>query len=99
MIEDDAPVPNTFLRTFLLSTFRCQPSETEVIHNILHLLDLVFDNVTTLPQSVILQIEDLKASMDVLDELADQEWPQEVTKRDGIPGKARKFIQQGDQSQ
>lgn len=53
------------------SSFRKQATQAEIINYILHFLDTVLDTVTALTENIVLEVENLKASMNVLDELAD----------------------------
>ena len=68
--------------------FRRQPSQTQIVHHILHFLDPILDAITALPERVVLQVQDLEARVDVLDELADLQRPAIVSQRDRVARKA-----------
>jgi hypothetical protein len=61
-----------------------QVPKREIIHNILHVLDPVLQSVTAAAQAVVLQVEDLEASKEVLDELVDEKRTLVVTKSDRV---------------
>lgn len=65
------PVPFPSHDDAFTSSLRRQPSQTKIVHHILDLLDTVLDAVAALAQSVVLEVEDLEAGVDVFDELAD----------------------------
>lgn len=46
----------------------------------------VLDAVAAPPQRVVLEIENLEASVDVLDELGNLHWAVVVAQGDGVPG-------------
>ena len=46
-----------------------QAAQADVVHHILHLLDPVLDPIASLPQRVVLEVQDLEPGVDVLDEL------------------------------
>lgn len=48
-----------------------QIPQREIIHNILNFLDVIFDAVTSPSQRIILEVQNLEASVEVLDELTD----------------------------
>lgn len=48
-----------------------QVPQREIIHNILNLLDTVLYAIASPSQRVILEVQDLEARMQILDELAD----------------------------
>jgi len=58
--------------------------QREIIHNVLHILDPVLQSVTTAAQTVVLEVEDLEASKQVLDELVDEKRTLIVTKSDRV---------------
>ena len=49
---------------------RKQSTQAQVIDHVFNFLHAVLDTIATLPQRIILEIEYLKAGMDVLDELS-----------------------------
>ncbi len=51
-----------------------QPPQAQIVDDILHIFDPVFKSVAALSQGIVLQIEDLKPSVNVLDESADLQW-------------------------
>lgn len=65
-----------------------QIPQREIVHNILHILDPVLQSITAAAQAVVLQVEDLEASKEVLDELIDEERTLVVTKSDRVACKA-----------
>lgn len=65
-----------------------QVPQREIIYNILHILDPVLQSVAAAAQAVVLQVENLEASEEVLDELIDEERTLVVTKSDRIACKA-----------
>lgn len=57
----------------LLSFLWDQVSQRQVVNNILHILDAILQPITATAQAVVLEIENLEASMQVLDELVDEQ--------------------------
>jgi hypothetical protein len=90
--------PFSLLRLHLsVTTFRRpldQSSQREIIHDILHPLDIVLDGISPLPQDIVLEIEQLEARKQVLDEGADDERQLEVAQRDGVGRQARELLRQ-----
>lgn len=70
------------------SVLRQQATKTKIVHHVLHLLHAVLNTIAPLPQGVVLQVEDLEPSMDVLDELCDLQWAAVVTQSDRVARKA-----------
>jgi len=65
---------STFLLDLrLLLLLRHQVPQREVVHDILHVLDPVLQPVAAAAQAVVLEVENLKASVQILDELVDEE--------------------------
>jgi hypothetical protein len=52
--------------------FRHQVPQRQIIHNVLDILDPVLQAVTTAAQAVVLEVEYLEASVQVLDKLVDE---------------------------
>ena len=48
-----------------------QVPQREIVDNILNLLDIVLNAIASPSQRIVLEIQDLESSMEVLDELAD----------------------------
>jgi len=72
--------------TNTFSSLWYQIPQRQIIHNILNLLDTIFDAITSPPQGIILEIQNLKASVDVLDELTDLKWSLVISQCDTIDG-------------
>ena len=58
--------------------------QRQIVHNILNIFDPVLEPIATATQAVVLQVEDLEASEQVLDELVDQQGTLVITECDGI---------------
>lgn len=71
-----------------------QPPKGKVVHYVLDPLDIVLDGVGPLPQDVVLEVEELEAGEQVLDEGADDERQLEVAERDGVGGEAGQLLGQ-----
>jgi hypothetical protein len=56
----------------LLLLLRHQVPQRQIIHNILDILDPVLQTITAAAQAVVLEVEHLEASVQVLDELVDE---------------------------
>jgi hypothetical protein len=63
----------------LLLLLRHQIPQREIIHDILHILDPVLQPVAAAAQAVVLEVEDLETSMQVLDKLVDEQWTLVIT--------------------
>lgn len=72
------------LLPLLLLLLRQQIPQRQIVDNVLHVLDPIFETIAFPAQYVVLQIEDLEAGMDVLDELIDEQRTFVVAERDGI---------------
>lgn len=79
--------------------FRYQPSQTEVVHDILHLFDAVLDPVRPSSEDVVLEIQQLKPSVDIFDELGDLQRSRVVSQGDRIRRQAREFFDGGGQGE
>lgn len=66
--------------------------EGEVVHNVLDLLHVVLDAITSTPQRVVLQVQDLEARVYVFDELADLQRPLIVAQGDRVDGQSCKLF-------
>jgi len=75
-------------------SLRNQSSEAQVVHDIFHLPHFVLYAVTTSSQRVILEVEDLEASMKVFDELADHQRSLIIAQRHRVARKTSLFSQQ-----
>jgi len=64
---------STLLLDVRLLLLRHQVPQREVVHDILYILDPVLQPVAAAAQTVVLEVENLEASMQVLDELVDEE--------------------------
>ena len=71
---------------------RNQVPQRQVIHHVFNLLDVVLDAVDTLSELVVLQVEQLEASVDVLDEGADAHGQLAVSQGHGVDGKAAQLV-------
>jgi hypothetical protein len=76
-------------RTLLL---RHQVSQRQIIDNILHILDPVLQSIATTSQAVVLEVENLEASMQVFDKLVDEQRALIVPKRDGIASESSLLV-------
>lgn len=65
-----------------------QIPQRQVIHHVLDVLDAVLEAVAPAAQDVVLEVEDLEAGEDVLDELVDEQWALVVAERDGVAREA-----------
>jgi hypothetical protein len=65
-----------------------QVPQRQVIHDILDVLDPVLQPVAAAAQAVVLEVEDLEARMQVLDELVDEQRSLVVAERDSVASKA-----------
>lgn len=72
-----------------LLLFGQQIPQRKIIDDILHILDPVLEPVTPTAQAVVLQVQDLEASKQILDKLIDQQRALVVTKSDGVACKTR----------
>lgn len=68
----------------LFSLLGDEISQRQIVDNILHIFDPVFEAVATTAQTVVLEIEHLEAGVQILDKLVDQKRTLVVTKRDSI---------------
>jgi hypothetical protein len=66
---------------------RQQVPQRQVIHNILYVLDPILEPIALPTQDIVLEVEDLKASMNILDELIDEQRALVVAERDRIARK------------
>lgn len=69
-----------------------QTPEAQIVHNVLDPLDLVLYAVSALADDVILEVEQLEAGEEVLDEGADGEGKLEVAEGDGVCGEAGEVL-------
>lgn len=69
-----------------------QPSQAQIVDNVLHSLDVVLDRIRPLAKDVILQIEELEPGKKILDEGTDGEGKGEVAQRDRVCGQAREIL-------
>ena len=69
-----------------------QSAQAQIVDDILDPLDVVLDSIGTLAQDIVLEIEYLEASEEVLDEGADHEGQVEVSEGDGVGGQAREVL-------
>jgi hypothetical protein len=67
-----------------LLLLRQQVPQRKIIHDILDILHPVLEPVAAAAQAVVLQVEDLEAGEQVLDELVDQQRALVVAERDGV---------------
>lgn len=69
----------------LLRVFGQQPPQTQIINHILHLLNPILYPITPLPQTIILQIQNLEPRMHILNKLSNLLRSLIIPKRDTIP--------------
>lgn len=74
--------------TIHLLLLRQQIPQREIVHDILHILDPVLEPVAPTAQTVVLEVEDLEARMQVLDELVDQQRALVVAECDSVASEA-----------
>lgn len=72
-----------------------QVPQREIIDDVLHILDAVLDGIAPLTQGIVLQIQDLEAGVEILDELVDEQRPLVVAHGDRVAGKAGLYIVSG----
>jgi hypothetical protein len=65
-----------------------QPSQTQIIDDILNPLDIILDRISTLPEDIVLEVQQLEAGEEVLYERTDDEWKGEVAEGDAVGGQA-----------
>lgn len=58
-------------------------------------MDVLLDSIDSFAEDVVLQVEKLEASMDVLDKLADLNSKLDVAQGDGIDGQSGKLVCEG----
>lgn len=75
------------MRSRLPGLFRDQVAQREIIDNILDILHSVLESIAPPAQDVVLQVEDLEACEDVLDELIDENRSLIIAESDGIARK------------
>lgn len=66
---------------------RSQTSEAQVIDDIFDFLDTIFDAIRSLAEGVVLEVQNLESSMDVLDELCDLNRTRVITLSHAVAGK------------
>lgn len=76
-------------RTLLLGH---QVPQRQIVDDILHVLDPVLQPIATTSQAIVLEVENLEASMQVLDELVDEQRALKVPKRDGIASESSLLV-------
>ena len=57
----------------------------------------ILDAVAPDPERAVLEVEYLEARVDILDELADLQWPLVVAERHGVDRQARELVNQADE--
>lgn len=82
-----ASLGSSHLRITLPSPLN-QSSQTQIIDDILDPLDIILDGIGPLPQDVVLEVEQLEAGKQVLDEGADGQRQLKVAEGDGVGGQA-----------
>lgn len=68
-----------------------QITQAQIIHHIFHLANFVLYAIVPPAQRVVFEVENLKASVQILDELADDERALIVAESDGVAGQACLF--------
>ena len=74
-----------------------QSSQAQIINDLLNLLNLILNTIASPSQRVILQVQNLETSMQVINELADLERSCEVAESDGVGGEAAELFDKGDE--
>lgn len=95
------PIPSIHPNNPLKSTtllLRQQPPQTKIINHILDLLNLILNPIAPLPERIILEIQNLKPGMHILDKPRNLYRPSIIPQRDRIPGQPRQLIQQRNQT-
>jgi hypothetical protein len=75
-----------------------QASQAEVIDHVLDLLDLVLHTVTALAQRVVLQVQNLEASVHFLNELGNLHRAPVISQSDRVSRQTRQLVEQRDQA-
>lgn len=75
------PIMKPLLRLLLLGH---QVPQRQIIHDVLDVLNPVLQSIATAAQTVVLEVENLEACVQVLDELVDQQRTLVVAEGDGI---------------
>jgi len=76
-----------FLRSLLLAFLRNQVPQWQVVDDILNVFDPVLQSIAFPPQNIVLKIQNLEASMDILDKLIDKKWTLIVSESDRVTRK------------
>lgn len=64
-----------------------QSSQTEIVDHILNLLDTVLDAIRPLTKRIVLEVQNLEAGMDMLDEFGNRDWARVIALSDAVAGK------------
>jgi hypothetical protein len=72
------------LNLHLLLLLRHQIPQRQIVHHILHILDPVLQPIAATPQAIVLQVENLEASVQILDELIDEQRALVVAESDSV---------------
>lgn len=95
-IVSSASLPSSYFFLAISSLWHQAP-QGQIVNHILDLLDLIFNAITPPPQRVILEVQQLEAGKQVLDELADSKRACEVAQRDRVGRKTRELLDQADE--
>lgn len=76
-----------------------QVSQRKIVDDILHLLDVIFDSVDLAAHNVVLEVEQLEARKQVLDEGADADGEADVAQGDGVHGQTAELVREVGQRQ
>ena len=71
--------------------------QAQIIDHLLDLLDLVLDTITSPPQAIVFQVQNLEAGVQLIHKLADLEWSCEVTESDTVRCEAAELFDQRDE--
>jgi hypothetical protein len=82
---DAVPTPvATRMPSMCLLLLRHQVPQRQIIHDVFDIFDPVLQTIATASQTVVLEVEDLEACMQVLDELIDQQRTLVIAEGDSI---------------
>ncbi len=68
---------------------RLESSDGDVIHNLLHFLQVVLQRIKLLSQAIVLEVEKPEAGRDIGEELGDGKWTMVITKNNTVHSQSR----------
>ena len=71
------------------SSTRLESSDGDVIHNLLHFLQVILQRIKLLSQSIVLEVEKPEAAGHIREELGDGKWTMVVTKNNTVHSQSR----------